>query len=231
MDTEAEIVDLADTQSLIDIRGGGFDSVLLVGGKPIALNWSDCEGSVAQYMARAGATDYEEKLQSLRRTLDGNLRSDASLQSQIYPFLELFVPGRYRLQYHIACPDCDYIEYNDKWSPQKEYDHFYPYGWVLVFTQPTDALNRERVTKYAQAIQNGHRPIALTGTVEDGWCEFVIDGHHKLQAYRNEQIKPTFISVSRLDAPRLLPDAFAGYIGTEHPMGSHYRKVKSRYDA
>jgi len=67
-----EIFDLAAGLSLIDVRGDDFGSVLLVGGRPIALNWCDCGGSVAQYLARAGPADCEQELQALRHTLAGH---------------------------------------------------------------------------------------------------------------------------------------------------------------
>ncbi len=230
MESEGEIVVLTDTHAVIDIRGGEFDSALLVQGKPIALNWSDCEGSVAQYMARAGATNYEENLGSLRHLLDDALRSDVALRPQIDYFLQLFVPGRYRLTYHEDCPEWDYAEFSTNWSTAKEYDHVYPYGWLLVFTQPTDGLNQEQVHKYLHAIESGQRPVALTGTVKDGWCEFVLDGHHKLRAYKAAGVNPSFVSVCRLNAPRLSSDSFDGYIGNEHPMAGHYHRVKTEYD-
>lgn len=230
MDAAVEDISLTDAHSIIDIRGGKFDSALVVAGKPIALSWSDCEGSIAQYLARAGATNYEETLQNLRRTLDGNLRADIPLSSQIYPFLELFVPGNYRLQYDKGCSECDFVEYTKDWSPATQSDAFYPFGRVLIFTQPTDSLNRDGVEQHARAIKNGLRPIALTATVENGWCQFVLDGHHKLQAYKSAKIDPALISVCRLDAPRLTRDAFDAYICRQHPMRAHYRDVKTKYD-
>ncbi len=80
MSTEAEIVDLAaDGRSVIDVRGSDFDSALLVDGQPIALIWSDCEGSIAQYMARAGTADCEDQLRALRFVLALFVRRSSSL--------------------------------------------------------------------------------------------------------------------------------------------------------
>lgn len=229
MDTHGETIDLDDGLSLIDVRGGSFDSLLLVDGHPIALNWSDCQGSVGQYMARAGVTDCEDELRHLRHVLDGNLLADTPVSSQVYAFLQLFVPARYRLQYYENCQDCDYIQFDASWSHSRAHDSFYPFGHVLVFTQPVDTLNHDRVHYYLARIGDGHRPIALSATVDEGWCEFVIDGHHKLQAYRMAKAAPAFISVCRLDAPRLSAGAFNDCIGGAHPMASHYRKVKTEH--
>lgn len=231
MDNNSEIVDITDSLALIEIRGGGFDSLLLVDGEPIALNWSDCEGSVGQYLARAGATSYEESLQSLRHFLSGKFLSDVPLGVQLSSFLDLFVSGRYRLQRLNECEDCDYLEYHSDWTRTKNHDEFYPFGWSLIMTQPRESLNHEQVQRYIEDIKKGVRPIALTATVEEGWCDFVIDGHHKLQAYKLAQIAPTFISVCRLDAPQLSSSSFDQSIDPNHPMSSHYRKVKTEHNS
>ncbi len=231
MSTEAEIVDLAGGRSVIDVRGSDFDSVLLVGGHPVVLAWSDCKGSIEQYMARAGTADCEDQLRALRFVLEGNFDADAPIGPQIFPFLQLFVPARYRLSHRPTCADCQLVGFDTSWQRSREHDHFYPFGHTLVFTQAVDSLSRDRVAYYLNRIRGGHRPIALTATVEGGCCEYVLDGHHKLRAYQAADVHPTFISACRLDAPRLAPDSFARYIGGGHPLARHYRKVKRKYGA
>ncbi|MBP3959312.1 hypothetical protein J8F10_29050 [Gemmata sp. G18] len=230
MSEQAEIIDLTASRSLIDVRGGGFDLALVMGGQPIALNWSDCEGSVAQYLARAGRTDCESELRSLRHTLAGHWLPEAPISSQIYPFIELMVPGRYELRYVESCPDCSYIEFDSSWDFDAKYDHYYPFGSTLVLTRATDSLSQGQVTHYLERIRSGYRPIALTVTASEGWCNFVLDGHHKLRAYKMAGVKPAFVSVCRLDAPRVGAESFDKWIGANHPMASRYRKVKTKYD-
>lgn len=229
---DGEKFELADAKGLIDVRGDDFDSMLFVDGRPIALNWSQCTPTVEQYLVRAGAADCEDRLRALRQVLEGDLRRDESIRSQILPFLDLFVPGRYRIQYRELVPDCRYLQFDASWDELKSYDAFYPlsphYG-VLVFTQALTALNQERVAYYLNCLQKGGRPIALTATVEDGWCNFVLDGHHKLEAYKLAKIAPTFISVCRLDAPRLPAGTFEQYFDATHPLASHYADVKAKY--
>ncbi len=225
-----EFVDLANANGIIDVRGDDFGSVLLVEGNAIALNWCDCAGSVAQYMARAGAMDYEENLRALRYTLEGHLLDNVPLSSQLHSFLGLLVSGRYRLQYHSGVSDVEMIEYKANLDPTA-HDHFYPFGSVLICTQPTDTLNQDRVAHYVKAIHSGQRPIAISAAVEKGWCDFVLDGHHKLQAYKATKIAPPLISICRVGAPRLSEDCLGQYFGEYHPMNSHYRRVKGRYDA
>ena|SRR5436190_8169648 len=230
MATLSETVDLTDGTGFIDVRGSGFDSMLLVDGRPIALNWCDCEGSVAQYLVRAGRTDCEQELQALRHTLEGHLLPDVPLQTQISPFLELLAPGHYELSYIEACPDCHFVVFDTSWDFATDHDQFYPFGTDLVLTQASDSLNPDRIEHFVRRIQAGQRPIALTLTVPQSWCEFVIDGHHKLQAYKAAMVGPTLISVCRLDAPKLNPDSFAAHLGASHPKSRDYRRVKTDHD-
>jgi hypothetical protein len=226
----AETFQLDSGAALIDVRGGGFDIVLLIGGQPIALNWCDCGGSVAQYIARAGQANCEKELNSLRHTLSGNWSYDVPISSQILQFLKLLVPGRYQLDYVQSRPDCDLIEFDSKWDFATRHDSYYPFDTILVFTQASDALDVERVNHFVRCIRAGDRPIVLTVTADEGWCDFVVDGHHKLQAYKLLGVAPTFVRVCRLDAPNQTADSFAAYIGESHPMSSHYRDVKTKHD-
>src|SRR5262245_50353496 len=44
--TRLELVSVCEGKGLIEVRGGNEDTVLLVEGKPVALNWNDYAGSV-----------------------------------------------------------------------------------------------------------------------------------------------------------------------------------------
>jgi hypothetical protein len=230
MDAVEEIIELVTGCGLIEVRGNEFDSALFIDGKPIALNWSDCEGSVAQYMVRAGVTDCEDKLRSLRHVVEGNLRLDISISAQVLPFLELFANGHYRLRYFESPSDWQFAEFTTSWRATKDLDHFYPVAGTLVLTQPSDALRFDRVSHHLERIHAGRHPIALTATMEGGWCDFVIDGHHKLLAYKAAKVAPSFLSVCRLDAPRLSVNAFDECSGGRHAMREQYRRVKSQFD-
>lgn len=225
-----ETLTITNSRALIDVHGGDFDSLCLIERNPVALAWGDCEGSVAQYLVRAGVTDYESKLRSLRYALDGNLKSDVPISKQIDTFIDLLVPGRYQLQYHKSEPNIKFIDFESSWDFSTRYDHFYPLGISLIFTQPVDKLNSARVAYYVDRISRGNRPIALTVTPANGWCEFVMDGHHKLQAYRSLKIAPSFITLCRLDAEHLLLSTLNSSCWKDHPMADHYREVKTRYD-
>lgn len=229
MRDQSEIIDLPGGHGLFDVRGDGRESALLVGGRAVAMNWGDEQGSVAQYLARAGQTQNRPELDNLRHTLAGHWRRDRSIRDQIGIVLDLFAPGRYRLT-RVDAQQCDLIAFSSAWDPGTQYDAFYPIHSVLILTQPTDALDPERVAHFRQSLRDGLRPIAITATVEHGWCEFVLDGHHKLRAYQLEGRSPSFASICRLDAPRLDEHSFDSLIGPQHPLADHYRSVKADHE-
>ncbi len=94
---QSETVTLNDTLNLIDVRGRDFETLVLSRGEPLAINWHDCAGSVAQYLVRAGVPDYCEELASLRHVLDGSIDPDIELAPQVHLFLQLLAPGTYTL--------------------------------------------------------------------------------------------------------------------------------------
>ncbi len=91
MSNETEVFELATGYSVIDVRGGEFDLALFVGGRPIALNWSDCEGSVAQYLrvrvGRIAKTNFRRS-GTLSKVIGF---PNVPISSQLYPFLNCLV--------------------------------------------------------------------------------------------------------------------------------------------
>ena len=224
---QSESITLRETLNLVDVRGGDFDTLILSRGKPLAINWHDCAGSVAQYLVRAGVSDYEDELASLRHVLDGNIDPDAELVPQIELFLQLLAPATYTLaidSFNIS----DMIEPHAEWNPAKDYDNFYPIDTTLVLTQPTSSLNDTTIKEYVAKIKSGKRPIVLAVTTKDAWCNYVIDGHHKLVAYRKLNTKPTVLSAYRMSPPPLPRDTFTEWFPANHPLASHYSKNKRK---
>ena len=93
-------------------------------------------------------------------------------------------------------------------------DSFYPYGRQLMFTQPFETLDVDRIRYYETIILNGERPLAIALRAmrakqdnEESYQEtyyntakYVLDGHHKLVAYKNLNIKPSYIIINRIQS-------------------------------
>jgi uncharacterized protein (TIGR02996 family) len=226
-------VDLAfveDGKGLIEVRGGGEDTVLLVEGRPIALNWPDCAGSVGQCLVFTGhsrGADYARQLANLgERGID----EGRTLADQIGPLLALFTTGPYCLTY-LPSADVAVVASLERPGPSNaisELVNYYPSSeFNLVCTQTRESLDEERVAFYRKHIRAGRRPVVLTVAAEGAWCEFVIDGHHKLAAYDRERVRPAVLGIVRWQAPEISLEEGIGFLPARHPGVREYRRLKT----
>lgn len=77
----------------------------------------------------------------------------------------------------------------------------------LFATQSEESINKERVKYFENEIKNGSRPAAIIFNcrlskphLSSG--DFIIDGHHKLLAYKNLNIDPPIIEIKYLPKSR-----------------------------
>lgn len=208
----------------IDVRGSDGDALVLSRDRPIALNWSDCSGSIMQYLVRAGELHFEAELAALRYVLEGNVGSSVSLGEQLHLFLRLLASGDYRLE-DTTFEFSDSRQCDANWDEDADYDLFYPFDTTLVLTRPTSTLNTDQIEHFERLIGSGRQPVALAVTVEEAYCAYVVDGHHKLAAYQRLEKEPRVITAYRLSAPPLEQDTFSTYFSPGHPLASHFRKV------
>lgn len=104
----------------------------------------------------------------LRRPLGDTLR----------PLLDLFADGKYQLSGPERQAEDRYLTPSADWPP-------------------TDV---SRVGYYRTAIRGGHRPVAvvLAVALETGEATVILDGHHKIAAYREEKVSPQLLVISTL---------------------------------
>lgn len=110
--------------------------------------------------------------QSLRIALaTGQLRRP--LATTLGPVLDLLVDGDYRVSGPERLPDEQLLTPTDVWPPSDE----------------------SRVGYYRTAIRTGHRPVAVVLADDDR--ELIIDGHHKIAAYRAEEVAPAIVRIAQ----------------------------------
>ncbi|WP_372671751.1 hypothetical protein [Amycolatopsis kentuckyensis] len=108
--------------------------------------------------------------QSLRIALaTGQLRRP--LATTLGPVLDLLVDGDYRVSGPERLSEDQPVTPTDTWPPSDE----------------------ARVGYYRTAIRTGHRPVAVL--LADGDRELIIDGHHKIAAYRAEAVAPAVVRI------------------------------------
>ena len=205
----------------IDLKGNDFDCIIYFHGKPYALNWCDCSGSVGQILVRSGIKGYKKDLRQVRHIVENGLHQEQAISDQIYPILQLFKYGEFRLTNYTA-EDWDVSD--TKLASQVEY---YPFGETYVPTQSLVTLDRNTVDKYIEKIENGRRPLVVTASVEDGWCEFIIDGHHKIKAYQELKLAPNILCIEKKSSQIELEEALS--ILNNKPAYETYKRIKARY--
>jgi uncharacterized protein (TIGR02996 family) len=220
-----DLVRLSKGKALIEVRGGQDEIVLLVEGKPVALNWDDCQGSVGQYLVFTGHTCGSDYVRQLWQFMAGKIDEARPLAEQLAPLLALFAPGTYCLNYtpSTAPETFDVLEYSSRTSAA----WYYPSEQRnLVCTQKPEGLNEERVALHCEQIRAKKRPIVVTTTTEGARCEFVIDGHHKLKAYNRLGVKPALLVIVRWDTPSISLEEGLKFLPQGYRGVKEYRRMK-----
>ncbi len=229
--------------------------------RPSAILWPDCEGSVGEYLVIKDCPVQERKELLDRFTEAFNSGKKDLIFSCIESFLNLFANGTYRvevceswLEYEIfyntrldsSHPVLfdwakNYLATSDiQWCTEG----FHAYQEAYIFTQPFEKIDPARVLYYEKKIAEGERPTVVVLSALHNWRPrysesvyaqythgFVIDGHHKLIAYRNQKIAPEVVRIVKVvDALKNTDDAleetkellFAGQI--EHILKNRERK-------
>jgi hypothetical protein len=226
----SEEITIKEGRSLLDVRGSDFDAVLLISGKPLLYHWSDCMGSVAQYLIYCLAPDAMLPAARFRLSSESAPTAEISLACFLARVLPILAPGSYTLGYYAAPQLYDVVEFDNQWDITKDAAGYYPGCGSFVTTQPSSSLSEERIHYYMQQIQKGERPTLLTVSVEKGLSDFIIDGHHKLAAYTRTRTAAHYLSIQRKDAPRISVAEALSFIPIDHPLRRSCEETKTKYD-
>jgi hypothetical protein len=192
-------VDVADGEGFIEVVGDAAGSMLLLAGDPLAVGGSDGSGSIGMLAGLAGVgAPTPAEVKSLvdwlgapgLRALGRSGFAEPPDPEMLRPLLGLLAPGRYRLTAHLprkvlVVDPADRVAW---WCDEDA-------EVVLVLTdrvRSPAAVRRYR----RQLAEDGPWPavIALFPTL-DAEIGYLLDGHHKLAAYRQAGHDPMLISV------------------------------------
>lgn len=222
---------LENAKGIIRIRFDGFLSCLFIR-KPKVVDWPDCGGTVARYYA---CFPFDQSDNALRIAFEDKVSAIGSIEDLLASgFMDLLEDGEYDFELwkekttHLLF-NTNLIHSNEiiySWSKRSvgeqrvadiSLNNFYPYARQLMFTQPFENLDFERIKYYENKILSGERPLAIALRVkrtaqddEDSYqdtdfntTKYVLDGHHKLVAYKNLGINPSYIVINRIQRGNL----------------------------
>jgi hypothetical protein len=192
---------------------------LLIEGEPIMLSWRDCHGGVEQHFVQTSRLQSKDRMEELHE-FPSSTTQKRSFRLSLSPLLSMFASGIYRITYtprvvgewHVESP-CDLQSY-------------YPHGRVLICTQLSSPYANHSAS-YRAGIRDGARPIVITATAANAWCEFVIDGHDKIEAYVQESVSPSVLSIERWDAPPISLPLGVSCFSPGHPRFTEYHRMKT----
>lgn len=210
-------IEIKNGQNIIDIFFNDFASCLVIK-KALAVNWPDCRGSIGEYYA---ISDYSTDDRNFYTKAIDNILSEGSDLEQIEvikDFLNLFADGKYVIDKFTAKPDevdflaSDQIEYSANVPEnQRFFGRFYPVYTnntePVLFSITNDKIDANRVEYYCQLIKKGIKPTVLTFEVcnllSSGYsCKYVLDGHHKIEAYLKLKEDIPIINILKLEECR-----------------------------
>ncbi|MFE4632174.1 hypothetical protein ACFRJ1_02175 [Streptomyces sp. NPDC056773] len=215
MPTDPVVVcEVPDGLGLIEVTGNDWASLLLIGGRPVVLEGSDCCGSIGWLASRAGGPDAPTPAEAKALTAwlaAPELAADPLTGScpppdpeRLRPLLQLLAPGRYSMTaarapqpLRVVHPRSGHVE---SWYADEEL--------ALVTTDHWPPPDRDAVRAYVRRIRAGERPaLVALSPAGDSLAAYLLDGHHKLEAYHQAEVPPLIIRLTPVDpAPFRLQD-------------------------
>ncbi|MBA3548513.1 MAG: hypothetical protein H0T76_18680 [Nannocystis sp.] len=213
---------------LITLARGG----LIVGGMPVAHAWDDRQGSIGQYLLRLpfDRTEIERRLRQIEWFVANGIPEYQSLASVFEPIAPLFAPGTYQLTFPIERDGVwDLIDWNERRGDEPYREEFYPYGLQLIATQPRVRLDAERIEHWSRAIAKGARPIVIAVRAANAPSfHFILDGHHKAEAYLAHRIHPAVLELETELGPELSESERAALTARSRPAPARAARRRPR---
>lgn len=220
-----QMVRVDDGEGLL-IMEEGFLTGIKLNGEPIISSWPQSCGSVFRCMARSRTLTQdciESSVKQIEHLLNSGRIEFDTLVDTLMPFLKCLASGIYDISVQIS-GDYKLFEFSSDSNLSEVHSEF-PFRSLVYFTQPSDLLNSERIQFYEKQIQSGIRPAVLALRAYEEL--FIIDGHHKISAYKNLGLlsELVVVGVGRNDLDR-------GKIPVEEEMKylNHAREVVNRYN-
>jgi len=135
-----------------------------------------------------------------------------TLEHHFSDVLCLLTPGCYFLNLEEIGSDAYVVDLMAEQQSDLEFESFYPGFGAMIATQPIKELSSKRVRGLVERIQGGARPVVITLCAEGAWGEFIIDGHHKISAYRQANVPAMRLNIVRRNSRRLSIEDILNFI-------------------
>lgn len=197
------VFDVPDGHGAIEVTGDEGGSLLLLAGDPVLLEASAGCGSVGWLAARAGTCGPGiAEVKSLTEWLSApelvphprTGQADPPDPQRLRPLLSLLAPGRYVMSAEIAPHRLRVVH-----PRVRQVHHWYPdEDLALVTTDSWSPRDLATVRSYRDRIRTGTALPALVALfpTAESWVGYLLDGHHKLAAYKQAGSSPLVIRLT-----------------------------------
>lgn len=192
-----EFFQLTSGNNTIDVNGLNNSATLYHKNKKMSFIFHYCESTDMRYYLGTGIESLrlDSKNDYHSVTNEGRFDFNSSLSKQFSHILNLLTNADYNLR---LCKLETEIEIDKPSMCEKHifanYEH-YGGGYSLFATQTN--LNYKKVKEY-EAKLSYIRPIAVLLGIKNCNINFILDGHHKLEAYNNLRLEPICLVITKM---------------------------------
>ena len=217
-----EIIDIENSKGCLEIKGDKFDSALFINNELIQFTFLREIGSTWRYQIAKSITKTDLISESsFSNFVKYGYLSPEPLSTQFKYILSCLIKGKYLIELTEIDTNIDLIELDKK---EKGYLSFDTYGGLYYLIETQTGLNKNTINKYTELIQNDKQPIVILLKSENSENTFVIDGHHKLRAYKKLKKNIRCLLISKLDSKMIGSIEGVEFINLLNPQKTDYKK-------
>lgn len=192
---------ISSTNGPLEIKGDERDTALLLNGELMQFTYLREIGSTERYQVARGIQEADLIAENRFRNFVkyGFLNHDA-LSIQFSDLLQLLAQGQYQLEITLLDKD---IPSFDTEPEVEDYYCFNSYGGLVDIIETQAGFDKGIVQSYRELIKTGHQPLVVLLKTSRSHDTFVIDGHHKLRAYRSLKRDIKCLLITRLNSPEI----------------------------
>ncbi|MEL6437914.1 MAG: hypothetical protein AAFQ80_01475 [Cyanobacteria bacterium J06621_8] len=219
-----EVFELKDGSGTIKIIGDKTDSAIFLNGEMIHFTYLREYDTIQRYQIAQNidllAKPIDSKLQDLLK--NGNLSGDP-LSIQFKEILKFLENGKYYLILGCLHNEIDSV----KMSEQDEgFQEIESYGGIVEVIETQSFKDQKLIAKYKKNIINGMNPIVILLMTNNSDNIFILDGHHKYEAYVELKKKPKCLIINRIESEKI--DQNTGKLFLQR-CNKEYWKYYNRY--
>ncbi len=191
---------------ILDIQGqADFSGALVFHGNLVTTVWNQFSGSIIQWFVNSPDNRFRSIGNHFHSISEVHVNAD-NLENTVQPIVNLFADGLYEVSIREFELDSEFWVANVEVISGTYFWECYPNSDFIVKTLPESNVDSGRVNKWRKKIQAGERPaiILAKSPNEDGFnCYFLIDGHHRINAYLEEKICPRAIIIEKVNPSQI----------------------------